>query len=222
LYLSSIHSIQKLSPVGAWTTFAGNATVPGLDDDLGTAARFSQPNGLALDHTGNLFVADTGNATIRKISPDGRVSTVAGLAPQWERLVDAVGAAARFAGISALAANGSGQIYVADTGHRVVRRVTPDGTVTTLAGAVDSYGHADGIGSNARFYGPSSIALDSAGNVLAGDGTDLRTISPTGEVRTLAPDAGGGTVDALASSGDGTWLAVRHVMIAGAACWLAT
>jgi sugar lactone lactonase YvrE len=208
---------MKLSPAGDWVTLAGNNTqVTGSDDGMGTAARFNNPTGLALDRDGNLFVADTGNHTIRKISPDGRVSTVAGMAPQGTRLVDAVGAAARFSANFALAADGSGQIYVADGGNNVVRHITPDGGVSTFAGVANSYHHVDGVGSNARFYGPYSIAVDAGGNALTTDGTDLRTISKTAEVRTLALDSGGGVFGALADGGNGSWLAVTHFM------WLTT
>ena len=211
LYLSARNRILKMSPAGVWNTLAGDPNAASSEDGSGTAARFNEPSGLALDRVGNLFVADTGNHTIRRITPDGRVTTVAGLAPQGNRLVDALGADARFGPDFALAADGKGQIYVADFNHHVVRRIAPDGSVTTLAGAADTYAHADGVGSNARFWGPFSIAVDAAGNALATDALDLRTISPAGEVRTLPLfDTGGGTIDTLATGGNGTWLAITR------------
>ncbi|MFA6313056.1 MAG: hypothetical protein WC681_16365, partial [Sterolibacterium sp.] len=212
LYLSARNNILKLSPLGDWVTLAGSAEIIGSEDGLGTAARFNIPGGLALDREGNLFVADRGNNTVRKISPDGRVSTVAGMARQDTRLVDAVGAAARFSANFTLAADSNGQIYVADFGHTVVRRIAPDGTVGTVAGAAGSGGHVDGIGSNARFWGPWSIAVGAGGNAIAGDGPYLRSISPAGEVRTLAFETGGGFVGAVAGVGNGTWLAVTRVV----------
>ncbi|MFA6313058.1 MAG: hypothetical protein WCV99_20085 [Sterolibacterium sp.] len=212
LYLSSSNSIIKLSPDGTWVTLAGNDLVAGSEDGLGTAASFNDPSGLALDRSGNLFVADAGNHTIRRIAPDGRVSTVAGLAPQGKRLVDSVGADARFGADFGMAAGGSGQIYVADGGNKVVRRIAPDGGVSTVAGAVNSYGHADGVGSNAKFYGPYTIAVDAAGQVLASDSLYLRTISPTAEVRTLPLDYRDGGFEVLAGSGNGTWLVVTRIV----------
>ncbi|MCX7173668.1 MAG: hypothetical protein NT159_07060 [Proteobacteria bacterium] len=210
LYLSSNNGILKMSPAGAWVTLAGNDRIAGSEDGMGTAASFNDPSGLALDREGNLFVADTGNHTIRKIAPDGRVSTVAGLAPQGKRLIDSVGADARFGADFGMAAGGGGQIYVADSGNKVVRRIAPDGSVSTVAGAMNSYGHADGVGSNAKFYGPYTIAVDTAGNMLASDALYLRTISPSAEVRTLPLDYSDGGFEALATCGDGTWLMVTR------------
>src|SRR5205085_2442622 len=124
-------------------TFAGQAT-PGNDNGTGAAARFDTPSGLAVGPNGAIFVSDTGNHTIRRITSDGTVSTLAGM-PGQSGFVNAVGAAARFNAPLGLAIASNGTVYIADCGNHSIRTVSPDGSVNTLAGSSGDWGAADGL-----------------------------------------------------------------------------
>jgi hypothetical protein len=143
---------------GTVSTFAGN-TNSGSNDGTGTAARFAGPEGLALDIAGNLFVADTLNSTIRKITPAGGVTTFAGTAGQIGN-VNGTGAAARFELPCALCFDPAGNLYVADRGNHTIRKITQSGVVTTLAGKAGQSGHKDGSGASALFHTPRGIVYD--------------------------------------------------------------
>src|SRR5207245_2356847 len=134
----------------------------------GSAARFFYPEGVAVDGSGNVYVADQANFTIRKITPSGVVTTLAGLAGS-RGSADGTGSAARFSDPYGVAVDGSGNVYVADTSNYTVRKITPSGVVTTLAGLAGSSGSADGTGSAARFYQPTGVAVDASGSVYVAD-----------------------------------------------------
>lgn len=170
------------TPHYRWTTFAGRATT-GYDDGPATEARFNNPHGLALDAAGNLYVADNANHTIREISPQGIVSTLAGT-PDQPGSADGNGSAARFYLPKGVAVDPSGNVYVADSGNHTVRKITPAGDVTTLAGLAGQPGSVDGIGNTARFSNPIGIFADVAGNVYVLPG--LRRIAPNGTVETIS------------------------------------
>ena len=172
--------------------------VPGMRDGDATAARFSDPFGIASAPDGAIYVADAGEAQrIRKISPDGRVSTFAGGHPGF---ADGLGEAAQFSSPSGLAIDASGTLYVADTGNNAIRRITSAGQVSTLAGDGEA-GDRDGPALQARFNGPIGIAVDANGRVIVADTYNdrIRSIDPDGTVRTLA-GAGPGAVDAVATN----------------------
>lgn len=190
------HEIRKITPEGVVTTLAGLAGAQGSKDAAGTVARFSAPGGAAMDKDGNLYVADIGNQLIRKMTPDGVVTTLAGSAGQ-RGSADGIGSEARFTDPFDVAVDNAGNVFVADTGNKTIRKVTPEGVVTTLAGLAGHPGSADGTGSAARFGGepemggPAGVAVDSAGNVYVAD-TDnqtIRKITPAGVVTTLAGNA---------------------------------
>jgi len=187
--------IRKVTPAAVVSTIAGTAGSTGSADGHGAAARFLGPRAVALDKSGNLYIADSGNNTIRKMTAAGDVSTVAGTAGQHGS-VDAAGAAARFYLPLDIAADAN-YVYVADSLNNEIRRVTPAGSVSTLAGTT-TFGKADGTGPAAQFNGPRGIAVDAAGNVYVGDSNNglIRKITPAGVVTTLA---GGGN-----ASGSGT------------------
>jgi sugar lactone lactonase YvrE len=170
-------------------TFAGSTT-PGSTNGPGPTARFNHPAGLTTDLSGNIYVADTENSTIRKITPDGTVSTIAGLAGNFGTN-DSFGTSARFYGPQALAANNAGQLFVADTANSTIRKIS-GGTVSTFAGAAGISNSFDGLGSNAQFYHPEGVATDSAGNVYVADTWNhtIRKITSAGAVTTLAGLAG--------------------------------
>jgi len=162
------HTIRKVSAAGVVTTLAGLAGSGGSADGTGSAARFSLPNGVAVDSAGNVYVADFNNHTIRKVTPAGVVTTLAGRAGSFGS-ADGTGGAARFIFPTDVAVDSAGNVYVADTGNYAIRKVTAAGVVTTLAGNAGVSGSADGAGSVARFYRPSDVVVDNAGNLYVAD-----------------------------------------------------
>ncbi|OHE78890.1 MAG: hypothetical protein A3G75_09890, partial [Verrucomicrobia bacterium RIFCSPLOWO2_12_FULL_64_8] len=189
------HTVRKVSPSGFVTTIAGQTGVAGPTDGMGPAARFSYPSGLAIDAEGTLYVADTGGHIIRKVSPAGQVTTLAGTVRNSGA---ADGTAASFNDPSGVAVDATGKVYVADSGNHTVREITPEGRVTTLAGAAAVWGETNGVGSAARFaaagagnvmgYRQIGIALDATGNVYVPSifSNSIRKVTPTGEVSTWA------------------------------------
>ena len=173
--------IRKIAPDGSVTTLAGGSE--GYADGVGPAASFNTPSGLALGPGGNLFVADTANNRIRKITPDGQVSTVAGDGSAG--YVDGPAAKAQFNGPIGLAVSEGGDIYVADTYNDVIRMITTEGEVTTIAGAATP-GYADGAQKSALFDTPSGIVIVNNTLIVADTGNDrLRRVSAEGSVTTL-------------------------------------
>ena len=187
------NEIREIAPGGVVTTFAGSTT-PGSSDGAGSAASFNQPEGVAVDTHGNVYVADTGNNEIRMITPAGVVSTLAGTPVAGS--ADGTGATAAFNHPTGVAVDSSGDLIVADLGNNEIRRVTPAGVVTTLAGAL-SPGSADGTGAAASFSSPQAVAVDPAGNVYVADGAnnEIRMIAPNGIVTTLAGTTTPGSAD---------------------------
>jgi hypothetical protein len=185
------HAIRKITPAGVVTTLAGRPGTFGTNNGTGTAARFTNPIGVAVDTSGAVYVGDYGNNAIRKITPLGAVTTLAGLVGT-SGTNDGVGVAARFNQPYDVAVDGSNYVYVADFGNNCIRKVAPDGTVTTLAGLCGTSGSDDGTNSTARFYNPFGVAVDSAGNLFIGDtGNQLiRKITPDGVVTTIGGQVG--------------------------------
>ncbi len=182
------HLIREVSPTGNVTTLAGSG-IPGSANGTGTAASFNFPQGIAVDPSGNVYVADYGNNLIRKISPEGAVTTLAGSgeagagnSPDTVTFNKPIGVGLDVAG----------NIYVADYGNNMVRKITPSGIVTTLAGSGIS-GSTNGTGAAASFNGITGVAADASGNdvYVADYGNNLvRLISPAGAVTTLGTGAG--------------------------------
>ena len=195
------HVIRRIAPGGVVTTLAGGSGYPGYADGPAADARFRLPKGVAVDATGNLYVADAGNHAIRKITPAGEVSTLAGNGTSGT--ADGSGGAARFNIPSGLAVDAAGFVYVADSNNNIIRKVAPDGTVSTLAGTAGVYGAADGTGAAAGFFYPLAVAVDAAGTVYVteiGNNT-VRKITAAGVVTTLAGKAGTfGSDDGLGSA----------------------
>ena len=207
------HVIRKISSAGAVTTLAGSPGTSGSVNGVGGNAQFSSPYGVAVDSAGNVYVADAGNNTLRKITPGGSVSTFAGRDGSNAGNLDGNGADARFNSPSGVTIDRAGNVYVADTNNHTIRKISSAGTVTTLAGAAGNKGSSDGIGLKARFNGPTGIAVDSAGTVFVADTVNgtIRRITAAGVVSTIAGLAG--------SSGavDGTGNAVRFTTPYGVA-----
>lgn len=176
------HKIRKITSTGLVTTLAGSSQ--GFANGTGTSAQFNFPHGVATDASGNLYVADYGNNKIRKITSTGVVSTLAG--SDLQGFADGTGATAMFNLPVGIATDSSGNIYVAEQGNHKIRKITPAGEVSTLAGSTQ--GFADGIGTTAQFNNPMSLTIDTSGNVYIGDISNykIRKIDPTGLVSTLA------------------------------------
>jgi len=205
LYLADTdnHTIRKIvATTGVVTTFAGQAGTAGSANGTGTAAQFNYPSDVALDSAGNLYVADAGNQIIRKITPAGVVTTLAGLTG-IPGTADGAGTVARFNTPEGVAVDGSGNVYVADTNNHTIRKITPAGTVSTLAGLAGTSGTGDGAGTVARFQYPSDLALDSSGNLYVAD-TDnhaIRKLTPAGLTGTVAGLTGtNGSADGTGST----------------------
>ena len=175
--------IRLLRPDGTVATLAGG--VEGFQDGQGAVARFDTPSGLALDATGNLYVADTGNHAIRKVTPDGVVTTLAGNGKPGYR--DGPGAQAQFDGPMGLGVDAAGRVIVADAYNDRIRAIAPDGTVTTLAGGA-APGDVDGAGVQARFDTPCAVLVEPRGRILVADTRNdaLRAIDAAGNVTTIA------------------------------------
>lgn len=189
---SGNHTVRRVAPDGAVTTLAGRPGEPGSADGSGREARFRSPSGVAVDCAGNVYVADTGNHVVRKISTAGPVTTLAGKAELKSGAMvggfaDGKGAAAKFRAPRGVAVDGAGNVYVADTDNAVVRKVLPDGTVKTLAGSAGNAGFANGTGAVARFSSPQFVAVDAGGNVYVTDAGNqvVRKITPYGLAATV-------------------------------------
>lgn len=186
------HLIRKVTKAGVVTTLAGAAGVRGTTDGPAADARFASPFAVSLDSKQNLYVADTGNHSVRRITPDGVVSTVAGTGGQIGS-ADGTGSAARFNNPNGLVVEPiTGDVYVADTGNHVIRRVSAAGVVTTLAGLSGTIGGVDGLGTEARFQFPSGVTIDRAGRIVVADNGNsavrrgtLQVVAPTESARLL-------------------------------------
>lgn len=174
-----------------WKVFAGNAGGSGANDGPFLSAQFAGPTCMTMDASGTIYVADTNNHSIRKLSPSGMVSTLAGRRAE-PGASDGPRSEARFRFPRAIAATSDGYIFVADTDNHVIRKIAPDGSVSTLAGAPGSPGFADGTGALARFNFPRGICLDPLGNLVVADSSNhiIRRISLSGEVMTITGEAG--------------------------------
>ena len=179
--------IRKISSQGVLTTLAGMVGQPGSADGTGSAARFRNPWSVAVDSSGNVFVADMSNNTIRKITPDGVVHTFAGMAGA-SGTSDGFGSGARFDNPFAVAVDAAGNVYVSDTANNSIRKITVGRVVTTLAGQAGTAGNADGNGSDARFWNPQGLTVDNTGNIYVADtgNNAIRKITPMGVVTTLS------------------------------------
>ena len=199
----SNHSIRKVTPAGAVTTVAGITGTQGYLNGSVASALFYLPRGHALDSSGNLLVMDAFNNVIRKVSA-GTVSTLCGTYIT-EGSLDGAPNIALFKYPNGMTIDSSGNLIVADSNNFTVRKVTPAGFVTTVAGTAGVQGSADGTGPAASFGYVEGPAVDTAGNIFISDGTyhTIRKITPAGQVTTFAGAAG------QASSADGQGSAAR-------------
>lgn len=187
------HLIRKIDTSGNVTTVAGAGTGGNVDGN-GVAAKFTFPNGFALDSSGNLYVADSGNNTIRKIDTSGNVTTLAGSSTPGS--ANGRGTAASFDFPAGIVVDPGGNLFVADDGNNLIRKIDPSGNVTTFAGS-GAQGSANGLGTAASFNAPHGLVLDASGNLYVADaGNNLvRKIDPSGNVTTLAGSGAQGSAN---------------------------
>ena len=194
------HTIRKITPSGLVSTFAGTGTA-GFTNGTGTAAAFKAPEGIAIDSQNTLYVADTGNHVIRKITSDGIVTTLAGSGVA--DYLDETGEAASFSSPRGVAVDSTGTVYVADTGNKRIRVITPEGIVTTLAGTGGGSSFVapiNGAGNQATIL-PYGITVDSTNNLFVTDQNhSIRRITPQGDVSTLVGTGTAGYKDGVGTN----------------------
>jgi sugar lactone lactonase YvrE len=191
-------NIRQITPAADVTVFSGMSTV-GLINGAAGVAQFNTPTGLAIDSSNNIYVADFGNNVIRKVTAAGVASTFAGTGAGGA--IDGAGASATFFNPHSVAVDSVGNVYVADYGNNLIRKITSLGVVSTLAGS--TAGYVDGTGTGAKFFNPRGVAVDTTGNVYVADtgNNAIRMITPAGVVTTLAGSLAG---TAGAANGIGT------------------
>ena len=187
----SNNRIRRITPGGAVSTLAGVGS-QGASNGVGTAAAFKLPCGVAVLASGVIIVADAFNNLIRTVAPSGAVATLAGSVAGGSS--NGVGTAASFNWPYGVAADPIGNAIVADSWNNAIRKVSPSGAVTTVAGGAAA-AWADGMGSAARFNMPAGVAVDAAGTIFVADTSNHR-------IRAVAPN---GAVSTLAGSGSGAW-----------------
>lgn len=198
IYISDAgnHTIRSYDPDSREVkSFVGSTlSVSGWQDGTGSAARFYKPVSICKDVSGNLYVSDRGNNMVRKITPSGAVTTLAGSTTAG--YTDATGSSARFSEPWGITVDGAGNIYVTDENNLRVRKITPSGVVTTLAGS-GSASSVNGTGTAASFYGMKGIAADASGNLYVSEynGCKIRKITPAGVVTTFAGSGSAGNVN---------------------------
>jgi sugar lactone lactonase YvrE len=191
---------------GAVTTFAGNAT-GGYADGMGAGATFNNPQGIAVDAQGNIYVADAFNNRIRKIAPDGTATTIAGNGTAGYSGDKGTALNAQFYGPRGVAVDAQGNVFVADFGNNVIRQINTSGIVTTIAGnGTAGYNNGTGI-DTVEFNSPAGVAVDNKGNIFVADYNNnvIRKITSAGVVTTIAGTKSPGYINGTVNTTTGTY-----------------
>lgn len=168
------HVIRKITPAGLVSTFAGKGPAfPGCTNGQGKSATFYFTAGLAIDSSNNIYVADAQNAVIRKITADGFGSTLSGY-PGASGYAEGVGSAARFNQPMGVAVDAAGNVFVSDSWNGVLRKITPSGQTSLVAGVPGFGGFVEGLGTVAKFNNPIDVAIDTNGVLYVSDRGNLR------------------------------------------------
>jgi len=198
---SGNNTIRAITPAGVVSTLAGDSSLlnGGHDDGTGAAASFKNPRGLAVDSNGTIYVADYENHMIRKVTPQGVVSVFAGSTVGGT--LDGTGTAAQFQYPWGIVVDASGNLFVADQGNHLIRKITPAGVVSTFAGT-GTPGFVNANGTGAQFHYPTGLAIDAAGNLYVGDQNNnvVRMVTPAGDVSTFAGSGNPASVDGTATA----------------------
>jgi sugar lactone lactonase YvrE len=196
------HSVRKIAAAGMVSVVAGR-TGDGTNDGVGRVAGFDAPEAMTVEPAGSVIIADTGNHTIRRVALDGTVTTIAGTAGVAGSSDGPGTTRALFNKPGGVTSDFLGNLYVADTGNHTIRKITPDGAVSTLAGSPGVAGAVNGVSSVARFNNPRGIVMDAAGSLFVADTLNqvIRKISVAGAVSTFAGAAGNaGSADGATGS----------------------
>ena len=214
LFVVDEYTIRKITPAGLVSNFLGSPENSGHVDGSGGTVRFSYLEGITSDTSGNLYVTSRSNHTIRKITPAGVVSTIAG-SPGLSGSTDGLGAAARFNAPGGITVDSTGSLYVTDMQNHTIRKITSAGMVSTLAGAAGMSGHVEGSSTTARFNTPWDIVAASDGNLYVADFSNsrIRKVTSSGTVSSLA----GGARISPTGAYDGTGSAVKFDTASGIA-----
>ncbi len=198
VYVGAGFTIRRIDTQGRVATIAGKYGETGSADGVGGAARFSGITDMVVDPQGNVFIADNGNHTIRRMTPQGEVTTYAG-SPGQRGAVDGPAREARFGFPHGLAFDGEGNLFVSETGSFTIRKITPQGIVSTFAGMAGTSGGIDGTGAAARFRRPQGLAIDPASNLYVADRSSraIRKITRDRVVTTLAGSTAFGNQDGV-------------------------
>jgi sugar lactone lactonase YvrE len=216
LYIADGDGVRKLTPDGLVKHFAGKPGGFGYADGASSTALFNQSTGVVMDANGNLYVADRLNNIIRRVNANGDVTTFAGHAigttlATCSGSSDGDGFMARFNLPAGIAQDGSGNLYIADGANYTIRKITPTGAVTTIAGLTGTSGAVDGALNAARFTSPKGMAVDPSGNLYIADGTGVRMISPLGNVSTVNRPQGMWNISSVAFDTAGSLYVVGQV-----------
>lgn len=192
---SGNHKIRKITPNGVVSTLAGSGAQGFADNIVGISAKFYHPFAVAVDVQGNVYVADAGNHKIRKIAPNGSVTTLAG---STKGFADGMSGSAQFSFPSGVAVDVQGNVYVGDQWNHKIRKISPNGVVSTLAGSIKGFKN----GTSAKFNQPVGVAVDVLGNVYVADQSNhrIRIVTPTGVVSTPVLHPAYGVSDNLRST----------------------